>query len=110
MNRHRQRMSEQRPSCVDLTVTDPWFTERWYLRRGEPLGVPVADLPPLTAIESSAETPGRMITDRASDGIPPASGRVRKLGTGTFDVPAAGHAAGQLASKARVARLGSFLG
>src|SRR5690349_10730461 len=31
-------------------LTDPWFTERWYLRRGEPLGVRVADLPPVSAI------------------------------------------------------------
>ncbi len=31
-------------------LTDPWFTERWYLRRGEPLGLPVASLPPLAAI------------------------------------------------------------
>jgi L-ascorbate metabolism protein UlaG (beta-lactamase superfamily) len=72
MNRHRQRMSEQAPSSTDLTVTrvanacvlleldghtvltDPWFTERWYLRRGEPLGLPVADLPPLTAIVATS--------------------------------------------------------
>jgi L-ascorbate metabolism protein UlaG (beta-lactamase superfamily) len=31
-------------------LTDPWFTERWYLRRGEPLGLRVTDLPALTAI------------------------------------------------------------
>jgi L-ascorbate metabolism protein UlaG (beta-lactamase superfamily) len=43
-------------SCVLLeldghsVLTDPWFTERWYLRRGEPLGLPVAGLPPLAAI------------------------------------------------------------
>lgn len=36
-------------------LTDPWFTERWYLRRGEPLGLPVvADLPPLTAIVATS--------------------------------------------------------
>src|SRR5262245_15434653 len=35
-------------------LTDPWFTERWYLRRGEPLGLPVAELPPLTAIVASS--------------------------------------------------------
>ncbi|SCF19098.1 L-ascorbate metabolism protein UlaG, beta-lactamase superfamily [Micromonospora viridifaciens] len=35
-------------------LTDPWFTERWYLRRGEPLGLPIADLPPLTAIVASS--------------------------------------------------------
>lgn len=31
-------------------LTDPWFTERWWLRRGEPLGMQPEDLPPLTAI------------------------------------------------------------
>lgn len=35
-------------------LTDPWFTERWYLRRGEPLGLTVADLPPLTAIVATS--------------------------------------------------------
>ena len=35
-------------------LTDPWFTERWYLRRGEPLGLPVAELPPLTAIVATS--------------------------------------------------------
>ena len=55
-------------------LTDPWFTERWYLRRGEPLGLPVAELPPLTAIVVSnpavnhwdmralAEYPGKATT------------------------------------------------
>jgi L-ascorbate metabolism protein UlaG (beta-lactamase superfamily) len=43
-------------ACVVLeldghaVLTDPWFTERWYLRRGEALGLRVADLPELTAI------------------------------------------------------------
>ncbi|SDI61041.1 MBL fold metallo-hydrolase [Nonomuraea jiangxiensis] len=43
-------------SCVLLeldghaVLTDPWFTERWWLRRGEPLGLRIADLPPLGAI------------------------------------------------------------
>ncbi|WP_283136025.1 MBL fold metallo-hydrolase [Rhizohabitans arisaemae] len=43
-------------SCVLLELdghailTDPWFIERWWLRRGEPLGLHVADLPPLTAV------------------------------------------------------------
>ncbi|MFI6736933.1 MBL fold metallo-hydrolase [Nonomuraea sp. NPDC050451] len=43
-------------SCVLLeldghaVLTDPWFTERWWLRRGEPLGLRVPDLPPLTAV------------------------------------------------------------
>jgi L-ascorbate metabolism protein UlaG (beta-lactamase superfamily) len=38
-------------------LTDPWFTERWYLHRGEPLGLPVAELPPLTAIVVSNAAP-----------------------------------------------------
>ncbi|WP_106402876.1 MBL fold metallo-hydrolase [Actinocorallia populi] len=43
-------------SCVLLeldghaVLTDPWFTERWWLRRGEPLGLRIGDLPPLSAI------------------------------------------------------------
>lgn len=43
-------------SCVLLeldghaVLTDPWFTERWWLRRGEPLGLGIRDLPPLAAI------------------------------------------------------------
>ncbi|GAA3579265.1 MBL fold metallo-hydrolase [Nonomuraea rosea] len=43
-------------SCVLLeldghaVLTDPWFTERWWLRRGEPLGLRIAELGPLTAI------------------------------------------------------------
>ncbi|RSN56731.1 MBL fold metallo-hydrolase [Actinomadura sp. WAC 06369] len=43
-------------SCVLLeldghaVLTDPWFTERWWLRRGEPLGLRIGDLPPLAAI------------------------------------------------------------
>ncbi|GLW98417.1 MBL fold metallo-hydrolase [Microtetraspora sp. NBRC 16547] len=43
-------------SCVLLeldghaVLTDPWFTERWFLRRGEPLGLRIADLPPLAAV------------------------------------------------------------
>ncbi|MFF4619159.1 MBL fold metallo-hydrolase [Nonomuraea jabiensis] len=43
-------------SCVLLeldghaVLTDPWFTERWWLRRGEPLGLRVPDLPPLAAV------------------------------------------------------------
>lgn len=35
-------------------LTDPWFTERWYLRRGEPLGLKVSELPPLTAIVATS--------------------------------------------------------
>ncbi|MEV7526219.1 MBL fold metallo-hydrolase [Streptomyces sp. NPDC091371] len=43
-------------SCVLLEIgghvvlTDPFFTERWYVRRGEPLGIAAGELPPLTAI------------------------------------------------------------
>lgn len=43
-------------SCVLLeldghaVLTDPWFIERWWLRRGEPLGLRIGDLPPLAAI------------------------------------------------------------
>ncbi|WP_232667962.1 MBL fold metallo-hydrolase [Pseudonocardia sp. TRM90224] len=35
-------------------LTDPWFTERWYLRRGEPLGLEIAELPRLTAIVATS--------------------------------------------------------
>jgi L-ascorbate metabolism protein UlaG (beta-lactamase superfamily) len=35
-------------------LTDPWFTERWYLRRGEPLGLGISELPPLTAIVATS--------------------------------------------------------
>jgi L-ascorbate metabolism protein UlaG (beta-lactamase superfamily) len=35
-------------------LTDPWFTQRWYLRRGEPLGLPLAGLPPLTAMVATS--------------------------------------------------------
>ncbi|MEW9528411.1 MBL fold metallo-hydrolase [Microbispora sp. NPDC049125] len=43
-------------SCVLLeldghaVLTDPWFTERWWLRRGEPLGLRISELPPLAAV------------------------------------------------------------
>ncbi|MER7789768.1 MBL fold metallo-hydrolase [Streptomyces sp. NPDC097640] len=43
-------------ACVLLEIdghavlTDPWFTERWFLRFGEPLGLHIADLPPLAAV------------------------------------------------------------
>jgi L-ascorbate metabolism protein UlaG (beta-lactamase superfamily) len=46
-------------SCVLLefdhmaVLTDPWFDERWHLRRGERLGLGVADLPELAAILGS---------------------------------------------------------
>lgn len=35
-------------------LPDPWFTERWYLRRGEPLGLDVTRLAPLTAIVATS--------------------------------------------------------
>lgn len=42
----------------DHTVlTDPWFTERWYLRRGEPLGLTLGELPALTAIVATSFAP-----------------------------------------------------
>ena len=50
-------------SCVLLemrgraVLTDPWFTERWHLHRGEGLGRSVADLPRLTAIVGSHLVP-----------------------------------------------------
>lgn len=34
-------------------LTDPSFTQRWYLRRGEPLCMRVADPPPVAAIATS---------------------------------------------------------
>lgn len=50
-------------SCVLIEIdgrtvlTDPFFTERWLVRRGEPLGLTVAELPPLTAIVASHSFP-----------------------------------------------------
>ncbi|MGK5558135.1 MBL fold metallo-hydrolase [Actinomadura kijaniata] len=50
-------------SCVLLeagghaVLTDPFFTERWHLHRGEPLGLAVGDLPPLAAIVASHPYP-----------------------------------------------------
>jgi len=38
-------------------LTDPWLTERWYLRRGEPLGMAVDDLPALAAIVATNFAP-----------------------------------------------------
>jgi L-ascorbate metabolism protein UlaG (beta-lactamase superfamily) len=35
-------------------LTDPWFTERWYLRRGEPLGMRIEDVPPVDAIVATS--------------------------------------------------------
>lgn len=50
-------------SCVLLEfnghtiLTDPWFTEYWHLHRGEPLGLTVESLPPLSAIVASHPVP-----------------------------------------------------
>lgn len=50
-------------SCVLLEIgrhrilTDPFFTERWHVRRGEPLGMTVGELPQLTAIVASHAYP-----------------------------------------------------
>jgi L-ascorbate metabolism protein UlaG (beta-lactamase superfamily) len=50
-------------SCVLLelrgraVLTDPWFTERWHLHRGEGLGRSVSELPPLAAIVGSHFVP-----------------------------------------------------
>lgn len=50
-------------SCVLLelgdaaVLTDPWFTEHWYMRFGEPLAAGVAELPPLTAVLGSHALP-----------------------------------------------------
>jgi L-ascorbate metabolism protein UlaG (beta-lactamase superfamily) len=50
-------------SCVLLEIgahavlTDPFFTERWHLHRGEPLGLTMGELPPLTAIVASHAYP-----------------------------------------------------
>lgn len=35
-------------------LTDPWFTERTYLKRGEPLGVPIEEVPPVAAIVATS--------------------------------------------------------
>jgi len=43
-------------SCVllefgtEAILTDPWFTERWHIHHGEPLGLAPEDLPALSAI------------------------------------------------------------
>ena len=34
----------------DVVLTDPYFTERWHLHRGEPLGMTIGELPRLSAI------------------------------------------------------------
>jgi L-ascorbate metabolism protein UlaG (beta-lactamase superfamily) len=46
-------------SCTLLEIdglrvlTDPWFFERWHTHRGEPLGMPVSDLPAIDLIVGS---------------------------------------------------------
>jgi len=37
-------------SAHHAVLTDPWFTQRWHLHRGEPLGMTVAQLPRLSAV------------------------------------------------------------
>jgi L-ascorbate metabolism protein UlaG (beta-lactamase superfamily) len=50
-------------SCVLLEIgphavlTDPYFTERWHLHRGEPLGLTIGELPALAAIVASHSYP-----------------------------------------------------
>jgi L-ascorbate metabolism protein UlaG (beta-lactamase superfamily) len=34
----------------DIALTDPYFTERWHLHRGEPLGMTIGELPRLSVI------------------------------------------------------------
>lgn len=60
MSKPKLALTRVANACVLLeldgctVLTDPWFTERWYLRRGERLGMPVADLPRLTAIVATS--------------------------------------------------------
>jgi L-ascorbate metabolism protein UlaG (beta-lactamase superfamily) len=55
-NHDRLTLTRVANSCVlielngQAVLTDPWFTERWYLKRGEPLGLGLDQLPPLAAI------------------------------------------------------------
>jgi L-ascorbate metabolism protein UlaG (beta-lactamase superfamily) len=41
----------------DVVLTDPWFTDRWYNRFGEPHGLPVERLPRLSAIVGTHALP-----------------------------------------------------
>lgn len=62
-NRSSLAVTRVANSCVLLEIgghfvlTDPFFTERWHLHRGEPLGMTVDELPPLTAIVASHSYP-----------------------------------------------------
>jgi L-ascorbate metabolism protein UlaG (beta-lactamase superfamily) len=63
MSNHELAITRVANACVLIelnghtVLTDPWFTERWYLRRGEPLGMRVVDLPPVTAIVATNVVP-----------------------------------------------------
>lgn len=63
MGKHDLAITRVANACVLLELnghtilTDPYFTERWYLRRGEPLGLRLAELPPLTAIVATSFAP-----------------------------------------------------
>jgi L-ascorbate metabolism protein UlaG (beta-lactamase superfamily) len=55
-------------SCVlldfdgEFVLTDPYFTERWHLHRGEPLGMTIGELPRLTAIVATNYFPNHWDT------------------------------------------------
>lgn len=55
-NQERLALTRVANSCVlieldgQAVLTDPWFTERWYLKRGEPLGLRLSQLPRLSAV------------------------------------------------------------
>jgi L-ascorbate metabolism protein UlaG (beta-lactamase superfamily) len=55
-------------SCVlfdfdgEFVLTDPYFTERWHLHRGEPLGLTIGDLPRLSAIVATNDFPNHWDT------------------------------------------------
>jgi L-ascorbate metabolism protein UlaG (beta-lactamase superfamily) len=63
MSKHDLAITRVANACVLLELnghailTDPYFTERWYLRRGEPLGLRLAQLPQLTAIVATSFAP-----------------------------------------------------
>jgi L-ascorbate metabolism protein UlaG (beta-lactamase superfamily) len=63
MSKHELAVTRVANACVLLELnghailTDPFFTERWYLRRGEPLGLRLTELPPLTAIVATSFAP-----------------------------------------------------
>jgi L-ascorbate metabolism protein UlaG (beta-lactamase superfamily) len=55
-------------SCVlldfdgEFVLTDPYFTERWHLHRGEPLGMTIGELPRLSAIVATNYFPNHWDT------------------------------------------------